>query len=107
MEFWIWLSNALGPGSPRINDIVACFETAEHFYAEKKTGFRHIDFLTAAEKQKLADASLSDALRIKERTLDKGYRILTPGSKGISQPAAQYLCHACRFICRWNAGRHG
>ena len=44
MEFWIWLSNALGPGSPRINDIVACFETAEHFYAEKKTGFRHIDF---------------------------------------------------------------
>ncbi len=53
MEFWIWLSNALGPGSPRINDIVACFETAEHFYAEKKTGFRHIDFLTAAEKQKL------------------------------------------------------
>ena len=81
MEFWIWLSNALGPGSPRINDIVACFETAEHFYAEKKTGFRHIDFLTAAEKQKLADASLSDALRIKERTLDKGYRILTPDQK--------------------------
>ena len=46
MEFWIWLSNALGAGSPRINDIVACFETAEHFYAEKKTGFRHVEFLT-------------------------------------------------------------
>ena len=53
MEFWIWLSNALGAGSPRVNDIVACFETAEHFYAEKKTGFRHVAFLTAAEKQKL------------------------------------------------------
>ena len=54
MEFWIWLSNALGAGSPRVNDIVACFETAEHFYAEKKTGFRHVAFLTAAEKQKEA-----------------------------------------------------
>ena len=81
MEFWIWLSNALGAGSPRINDIVACFETAEHFYAEKKTGFRHVEFLTAPEKQKLIDASLSDALRLKERTLDKGYRILTPDQK--------------------------
>lgn len=81
MEFWIWLSNALGAGSPRINDIVACFETAEHFYAEKKTGFRHVEFLTASEKQKLIDASLSDALRLKERTLDKGYRILTPDQK--------------------------
>lgn len=81
MEFWIWLSNALGAGSPRINDIVACFETAEHFYAEKKTSFRHVEFLTAPEKQKLIDASLSDALRLKERTLDKGYRILTPDQK--------------------------
>lgn len=81
MEFWIWLSNALGAGSPRINDIVACFETAEHFYAEKKTGFRHVEFLTVPEKQKLIDASLSDALRLKERTLDKGYRILTPDQK--------------------------
>ena len=78
MEFWIWLSNALGAGSPRVNDIVACFETAEHFYAEKKTGFRHVAFLTAAEKQKLSAASLSDALRLKEKTLDKGYHILTP-----------------------------
>ncbi|MGN0624744.1 MAG: DNA-processing protein DprA [Oscillospiraceae bacterium] len=81
MEFWIWLSNALGAGSSRINDIVACFETAEHFYTEKKTGFRHVEFLTAAEKQKLIDASLSDALRLKERTLDQGYRILTPDQK--------------------------
>ncbi|MDD3192345.1 MAG: DNA-processing protein DprA [Oscillospiraceae bacterium] len=81
MEFWIWLSNALGPGSPRVNDVVACFETAEHFYAEKKNGFRQIDFLTQAEKKKLCDASLSDALRLKEKTLDHGYRILTPDQK--------------------------
>ncbi|HAG57111.1 MAG TPA: DNA-protecting protein DprA [Ruminococcaceae bacterium] len=99
MEFWIWLSNALGAGSPRINDIVACFETAEHFYAEKKTGFRHVEFLTAPEKQKLMDASLSDALRLKERTLDKGYRILTPDQKEYpnrlrniyAMPAALYI----------------
>lgn len=99
MEFWIWLSNALGAGSPRINDIVACFETAEHFYAEKKTGFRHVEFLTAPEKQKLIDASLSDALRLKERTLDKGYRILTPDQKEYpnrlrniyAMPAALYI----------------
>lgn len=99
MEFWIWLSNALGAGSPRINDIVACFETAEHFYAEKKTGFRHVEFLTASEKQKLIDASLSDALRLKERTLDKGYRILTPDQKEYpnrlrniyAMPAALYI----------------
>lgn len=43
-----------------------------------KTGFRHVAFLTAAEKQKLSAASLSDALRLKEKTLDKGYHILTP-----------------------------
>ena len=99
MEFWIWLSNALGAGSPRINDIVACFETAEHFYAEKKTGFRHVEFLTAPEKQKLIDASLSDALSLKERTLDKGYRILTPDQKEYpnrlrniyAMPAALYI----------------
>ena len=66
MEFWIWLSNALVAGSPRVY-LMACFETAEHFYAEKKTGFRHVAFLTAAEKQKLSAASLSDALRLKEK----------------------------------------
>ena len=78
MEFWIWLSNALGPGSPRINDIVASFETAEYFYAEKKNGFRFLSFLTEEEKQRLSQASLSDALRLQEKTLDRGYRILTP-----------------------------
>lgn len=81
MEFWIWLSGALGPGSPRINDIAACFETAEYFYAERKNGFRGVDFLSDTEKRKLLAASLSDALRIKERTLAKGYRILTPDQK--------------------------
>ncbi len=81
MEFWIWLSSALGPGSPRINDIVACFETAEYFYKEKKRGFRGIGFLSDADKQKLMASSLSDALRLKEKTLDKGYQILTPDQK--------------------------
>lgn len=81
MEFWIWLSSALGPGSPRINDIVACFETAEYFYKEKKRGFRGIGFLSDADKQKLMTSSLSDALRLKEKTLDKGYQILTPDQK--------------------------
>lgn len=81
MEFWIWLSGALGPGSPRINDIAACFETAEYFYAEKNSGFRGIDFLSDAERGKLLAASLSDAKRMKEKTLEKGYRILTPDQK--------------------------
>ena len=81
MEFWIWLSNALGAGSPRVNDVVANYETARHFYEEKKTEFRSVSFLSAAERKRLCEASLSDALRIREKTLAKGYRILTPEMK--------------------------
>ena len=106
MEFWIWLSNALGAGSPRVNDIVACFETAGHFYAEKKTGFRHVAFLTAAEKQKLSAASLSDALRLKEKTLDKGYHILTPDQAQYPNRLRNIYADACRFICGRRAERH-
>ena len=76
MEYWIWLSNALGPGSPRVNDVVAHYETARHFYEEKKTEFRSVSFLSAAERKRLCEAKLSDALRIREKTLAKGYRIL-------------------------------
>ena len=44
MEFWIWLSNALGAGSPRVNDIVACFETAEHFMQKRRPAFAMLHF---------------------------------------------------------------
>ena len=81
MEYWIWLSNALGPGSPRVNDVVAHYETARHFYEEKKTEFRSVSFLSAAERKRLCEAKLSDALRIREKTLAKGYHILTPERK--------------------------
>lgn len=78
MEFWIWLSNALGAGSPRVNDLWPVLKRRNIFMQKRRPGFRHVAFLTATEKQKLSAASLSDALRLKEKTLDKGYHILTP-----------------------------
>ncbi|MDD2956049.1 MAG: DNA-processing protein DprA [Oscillospiraceae bacterium] len=77
-EYWVWLSNALGPGSGAVDKVIEAFETPEYLYAEKKNGFEAVGFLTARERGRLMAASLSDALRMCERTLDKGFCILTP-----------------------------
>ncbi len=78
MEYWIWLSQALGPANPRINDIFACYHTAQNFYEEKKNNFRNVDFLNETERDKLNGISLSDAKAILEKTMQNGYDVITP-----------------------------
>ena len=77
-EYWVWLSNALGPGSGTVDKVMEAFETPEFLYAEKKSGFSSVGFLSPRERARLVETSLSDALRMCERTLDKGYQVLTP-----------------------------
>ena len=56
------------------------FETPEFLYEEKKSGFARVECLSSRERARLLAGSLSDALRMYERTVEKGFQVLTPES---------------------------
>ncbi|MFA7186235.1 MAG: hypothetical protein WC082_15150, partial [Victivallales bacterium] len=73
--YYVWLSLALGPESPRYSTLFARFDTAKAIYDNED--FSSYDRLTDKQIRRLEDKNLEKALEICAVCKAKSYGILT------------------------------
>ncbi len=75
--YWIWLAQALGPGSREISTLLAEYTTAAAVYRAEPAALRQAG-LSSAAVRRLKDHSLDEAQDILDCTLRAGDWVLTP-----------------------------
>ena len=75
--YWIWLAQALGPGSTAVGDLLDAFGHAAAVYDASSAQLRAAGF-SAAVRQRLNDRSLDTARAVLDRVLEAGDWVLTP-----------------------------
>lgn len=76
-EHWIWLQEALGPGSNKLAAVLSHFGSPEAVFAASEAALRALPALTAADREKLLVHELSGALAIQAACRRLGYWLLT------------------------------
>lgn len=75
--YWIWLADAIGIGSERINPLLEYFDTAEDIYRADKETLEGVTGLTAHNVKKLLNKELSEAQKILEEAYRLGAEVIT------------------------------
>lgn len=75
--YWIWMQQALGPGSPKAEILLRELETPERVFEADDRYYRHIG-LAEAERKALCDKSLDRAEKILKQALVGNGWVITP-----------------------------
>lgn len=78
IEYWIWLQQALGAGSPKPDRLVKEFGSVSEIYKSRSADLINLGFLNEKEIRFLSDKSLEKSKRIVGNCMKYGYDILTP-----------------------------
>lgn len=77
IEYWIWLQQALGFNSPKVEKLLDLFGHIDAIYNAKNVDYLNAGFLSEKEIKKLCDKSLEKSSAIVGVCLEKGYKILS------------------------------
>lgn len=77
IEYWIWLQQALGVGSPKPDRLVREFGSVSEVYNARRVDLLRTGFLTEKEILKLTNKSLEKSEKIVSDCMKKGYKILS------------------------------
>lgn len=75
--YYIWLQNALKPGSHKIRTVNLLYDNIENFYNANEHELRLCGCFTSKELEALSNKSLDSAEKIVRRCDERGYKILT------------------------------
>jgi DNA processing protein len=85
VEYWIWLQQAFGPGSPRPGQLLETFGGAEDLYKAPRSELMKLPGLATREIDSLCDKSLEKVESITEACLRLGCRIIPFDDAGFPQ----------------------
>lgn len=78
VEYWIWLQQVFGAGSPKPDKLVREFGSVTAVYEAGQADYLKTGFLTDKEIRRLNDKSLERSKKIVSDCMRNGYKILTP-----------------------------
>lgn len=78
---WIWLSEALGPGSLKTDEIIDVFGSAENVFEASESDYKQLKFISKRDYERLCNKDLDEAERIYGYCCDKGYKLINVDSE--------------------------
>lgn len=93
--YWIWLQQALGIGSQKIDRVIEMEGQAKALYEMEKEQLKQTGFLTSEDIRKLKTTSLDPAKRLLERAKKLGCRVVTPDHSDYPDYFLHIHCKPC------------
>lgn len=78
LEYWIWLQQALGAGSPKPISLVKEFGSVGEVYRARRIDYLRTGLLNEKEIRRMTNKSLEKSEKIVCDCMKNGYKILTP-----------------------------
>ncbi len=75
--YWIWLQEILGYGNSKILTIKRLYDKIEDFYNSSERDYKLCGCFTPGELRKLSNKNIDKAVQIKNKCIERGYKIIT------------------------------